>query len=267
LIEVKPGAGNCPALSEVAINHYFARAVLEGLAPGRLWLDDASSPLAAHVLHDYGMALIWGDERALAPIVEHVRAGRYRERDEWLQIDPRWTHLDWDKRLNAVSGGTGPHAQRFTRVNFRFDKSLFLERHAELSPPGGWSLRAMGEQDFDLAEIDVTPRAFWRDAAQFLAHGGGVCAVKDDEVGAIAFSSFRFDDILEIGIETRPAFRGQGLARATAVALIRQCLAARLEPVWSCRKENTASYMLAQNLGFVPTKELPYYRLPALPLT
>jgi RimJ/RimL family protein N-acetyltransferase len=266
LIELKPGAGNCPPLSEVAINHYFARAVLEGLAPGRLWVDDAFSPLAAHVLHDYGMSLIWGDERALVPITEHLLEGRYRERDEWLQIDPRWTNLDWDRRLNA-GAASGSKVQRFARVNFRFDKSAFLDRHATLSPPSGWSLRAMTEQDFELAAISVTPRAFWRDAAQFLAHGGGVCAVKEGEVGAIAFSSFRFDDVLEIGIETRPAFRGQGLARAVAVALIRQCLTGGLEPVWSCRKENTASYMLAQHLGFVPTKELPYYRLPALPLT
>ena len=121
----------------------------------------------------------------------------------------------------------------------------------------------MTAADFDHDGISVTPRAFWRDADQFLAHGGRLCAQREDTVGAIAFASFRFDRSLEIGIETRPEHRGQGLALAVAIALIRQILADGLEPVWSCRKENTASLVLAQRLGFVVTQQLPYYRLPA----
>ena len=121
----------------------------------------------------------------------------------------------------------------------------------------------MTAAEFDLSGLSVTPRAFWRDAAQFLAHGGGLCAQREGTVGAIAFSSFRFDRTLEIGIETRPEHRGQGLALAVAIALIRRILAAGLEPIWSCRQENTASLVLAQRLGFVVTRQLPYYRLPA----
>ena len=83
----------------------------------------------------------------------------------------------------------------------------------------------------------------------------------DTFFGAIAFSATRFDDWLEIGIETRARYRGQGLARAVAVAMIRNCLAGGLTPVWACRKENTGSLKLAQSLGFVITKELPFYRL------
>lgn len=33
------------------------------------------------------------------------------------------------------------------------------------------------------------------------------------------------------------------------------------EPIWSCRLENTGSYKLAQKIGFLPTAEIPYYRL------
>jgi len=84
----------------------------------------------------------------------------------------------------------------------------------------------------------------------------------EDEIGAIAFSATRFDDWLEIGIETRAPYRGLGLARAVAVAMIEKCLAAGLTPVWACRKENTGSFVLAQSLGFVVVKELPFYRLP-----
>jgi RimJ/RimL family protein N-acetyltransferase len=243
-----------PPLTDIPIFTGFARAVVEGVAPGRLWMDGD----AAHALHDYGMSLVWGEGlgRAFPALVDHLREGAYRTRDEWLQIDPRWTHLEWDRAL-------GDRAQRFTRVNFRFDEAMFRARHAAPVLPPGWTLQPMGEAEFDLPTVSVSPRPFWKSLADFRDHGGGICAVRNGEVGAIAFSATRFDDWLEIGIETLASFRGQGLARAVAVAMIENCLANGLTPVWACRKENAGSLVLAQNLGFRITKELPYYRLPA----
>jgi RimJ/RimL family protein N-acetyltransferase len=98
----------------------------------------------------------------------------------------------------------------------------------------------------------VVPGGFWPDAASFLAHGGGAVVERDGEVGAIAFTSYRWDDRVEIGIETLPAHRRQGLASRAAAALIERVLAAGLTPVWSCREDNTGSVRLAERLGFVP---------------
>jgi hypothetical protein len=263
------GAARCPPLSEVVLNCGFARAVLEGLVPGRLWVDDLQSPRIAHAVHCYGMSLVWGNGPTIDPLIEHLRAGDYRKEDEWLQIDPRWTSVDWDERLGTApydseAAAVGPQIQRFNRINFKFDRKPFLARPERSPIPQGWSLRPANARDFELTGMGVAPRAFWRDAEHFIANGGGVCAVKDNAVGAIAFASFRFDNELEIGIETRMPFRGLGLARAVAVAIIERCVADGLEPIWACRRENAASYLLALQLGFVVTRSLPYYRLPAL---
>lgn len=67
----------------------------------------------------------------------------------------------------------------------------------------------------------------------------------------------------EIGVETRPEYRRRGYAWVAAARLIGECLGMGLEPVWSCRKENRGSYELACSLGFEPTIDIPYYRLPA----
>lgn len=260
-----------PPLEEVSIFTGFARAVVECVVPGKIWVDDPDKPRIAHALHSYGMSLLWGPGvgESFPAIVAHLRGGAYRRKDEYLQIDPRWGHLDWDKALDVAPGGTvgGPQAQRFTRVNFRFDEALFRERHSEPVLPAGWRVQEMDEMAYQLPDVSVTPRAFWKDFADFVDHGGGMCAVKiadevEDEIGAIAFSATRFDDWLEIGIETRAAYRGLGLARAVAVAMIEKCLAEGLTPIWACRRENTGSFVLAQSLGFVVAKELPFYLLP-----
>ncbi len=43
--------------------------------------------------------------------------------------------------------------------------------------------------------------------------------------------------------------------------MIRKSLESGITPVWACRKENTGSLHLAQSLGFVITKVVPFYRL------
>jgi len=257
-----------PPLEDVPIFTGFARAVVEGMVRGKVWVDNLDKPRAAQALHSYGMSLLWGPGigESFPAIVAHLCDGAYRRKDEYLQIDPRWGHLDWDKALEGAPGG-GPQAQRFTRVNFRFDEALFRARHAEPVLPAGWLIREMDGNAYELPDVSVTPRAFWKDFADFVDYGGGMCAVKledevEDEIGAIAFSATRFDDWLEIGIETRAPYRGLGLARAVAVAMIEKCLAEGLTPIWACRKENTGSFVLAQSLGFVVVKELPFYRLP-----
>lgn len=250
-----------PSLENVPIFTGFIPVVGEGLVEGRVWLDRAESPRAAHVLHSYGMSLLWGDglDTVFDLVVAHLRDGAYRSRDEWLQIDPRWQHLEWDRALSF--------GERFTRVNFRFEEVLFRERHGSPRLPAGWTIEAIPEGAYALRDVTVSPHFFWKDYSVFAGKGGGMMAVSPEgDVGAMAFTSTRGEGWLEIGIETRSAYRGQGLARAVAVAMIEKCLAGGLRPVWACRKENAGSLHLAQSLGFVVAKELPFYRLPRKPL-
>lgn len=247
-----------PPLAEVPIFTGFARAVVEGVGPGRVWGDDR----AAHAFHHYGMSLVWGAGlgAAFPAFAAHLREGTYRNKDEWLQIDPHWDHLGWDQALGVGRGA----AERFTRLNFVFDRTLFEARHGRAVPPTGWQLQKLDRSAFERDGITVSPHFFWKDYAAFCDHGGGIAAWRGGELGAYAFSATRFDDWLEIGIETVAAYRGQGLARAVAVAMIARCLAQGLTPVWACRKENTASWHLAESLGFVVTKDVPFYRLAAV---
>jgi GNAT superfamily N-acetyltransferase len=225
-------------LRALPINTLFAQSVLCGHVDGEVLADHPREPRAVYVLHPYGMSLVWGAHPRPgwdAWLASRVAAPAHPA--EWLQVHPDSWRID---------------AERFTRVNFAFDRARYVRVPGEV-------VRASAAM-FDVAG-SVVPSRFWRDAAQWRSSGGGFAALVDGEPAAIAFCSYRHGDALEIGIETVPQHRGKGLARRAASALIDDCLARGLTPVWACRRENVPSYELALRLGFVPTVELPYYRL------
>jgi RimJ/RimL family protein N-acetyltransferase len=260
----------CRALDDVPLNTGFARAALE-LTGAPLWTDRAVEPRAFHVAHPYGMSLVWGPAVAevSGDVVAHLRHRAAAGAEEWLQVDPRWSATDWDGALAAVPvGSPGADAAavvRHTRVNFAFDAGVHATRRAARRPPAGWWTRPATAEDFALTG-SVVPSGFWPDAATFLAAGGGTAVEREGEVGALAFTSYRSGTDLELGIETAPAHRRQGLAAAAAAAMLDDVLAAGLAPVWSCREDNVGSYRLAIALGFAPTTRTPYHHLRARPV-
>lgn len=80
-----------------------------------------------------------------------------------------------------------------------------------------------------------------------------------NNLASTAYSSFIHADQFELGIETIEEYRGKGFAEQACDSIIDYCIANGYEPIWACRLENTGSYKL--KLGFVPSAEIPYYRL------
>lgn len=251
-------------LHALAMNTLFARAVLEQDAPGQVLACPAESPSVVYVVHDYGMSLLFGGPGTTAKpeaydrILEQIIA-RPRTAEEWLQVHPQ----EWASRLTRLatpSSHAAPSAlEQHTRVNFRFSSAVYRERRASFAGRGHRIAR-VGRAAFAMPG-SVVPRAFFRDPDHFLREGIGFAVLEGDEPLALAFSAFLTSSQLEIGIETKEGYRGRGLATLACAALIDDCLARGLEPVWACRLENTSSHRLAQALGFEPTLHLPYFRL------
>ncbi len=265
-IDSRPADATEPTreLARLEMNVGFARAVLDGKVEGQVWTADSVGNGAIHVVHPYGMSLVWGRhlDKAFDELIERLRLGHYRSRDEWLQIDPRWTHLPWLERLSTPDTPMRARPAVDARINFAFDPGRFRSALASVTVPDGWSITRADAADF-ARPGSVVPAEFWRDAEQFLAHGGGWRAEKNGTPLALAFTSFRFEDEVELGIETAPEARGQGLATAVAARMIKDVLHRGLTPVWACRAGNRASHRLAEKLGFRPARRLPYYGLAA----
>jgi hypothetical protein len=258
-------------LSQVTINNLFARTIVEKHLSGKIYVDHATSPSTFHVVHPYGMSLLFGNpnnEEFNNKFRDYaLNKNKQRNAFEWLQTFPD----KWDAVLDDLFGNDlvkftdeedkkKNNIELNTRVNFKFnpDKyAIFKEDHCRND-----FIIVLTDQDiFQNMKGSVVPMHFWENSEHFLKNGIGFSLFYMNKLAATAFSAYLHDNFLEIGIETFNEFRGKGLAQYSCAALIDYCIENNLEPLWSCRLENTGSYLLAQKLGFEPTMKRRYYRL------
>ncbi|WP_313918375.1 GNAT family N-acetyltransferase [Tahibacter sp.] len=258
-------------LHDVDFNCLFARSVLEGLANGEVWADSEVDPTLIHIIHSYGMSLllIRSENPDRAELRRHINSCRDRPEALWMQVHPIRHAVVVDESLTVElappdNPEASSRAQRHTRSNFIFLQQRYEQLASRLEVPRQFRVRPMSADDFARPGISVSPHRFWPDAPGFLAKGGGYCVTADEQVASLAFAAFRLEDQLEIGVETYPAFRGMGLAKYAAAAMIDYCITEGLQPIWACRKQNAASLALALALGFAPSSEGPYYYLPGI---
>jgi hypothetical protein len=261
------------ALRPVTVNNLFAWSVVENHVTGKVYTDQTTRPGSFYVVHPYGMTLLFGDtgnEWFNFRLRDYLfNTNQERVREEWLQAYPG----SWNKLLSVMLGdriviaGTSQTDSNLkkievhTRVNFKFNPQKYHGFKRSLIP-GGYKIVRMDHDLFEKMKGSVVPQYFWDSADDFLNLGAGFSIVIGSRPVSTAYSAYIIGNQLELGIETIPEYRGKGLAQHTCSALIDFCLSRDYEPVWSCRLENTGSYLLAQKLGFDPTVTLPYYRLP-----
>lgn len=264
-------------LADVPFNTLFASSVLEGMIPGETYVDNPESPNTCMIIHSYGMSLLLGDHDN-PDINAWLRSymlnsdGR-RKRPEWMQIHPQ----SWKPVIERILGqdlvrkNLAPEEParpidengkvvELTRVNFKFNEKKFQEYMSGAGPMPE-SVVPTTSKMFESIQGHVVPKYFWKDAKQFAREGKAFSFITDGMPVSTAFSAFVAPGILELGIETMDGYRGNGYAEQVCRALIEHCLENHLEPVWSCRLENTGSFNMARKLGFEPTIYVPFYKL------
>jgi GNAT superfamily N-acetyltransferase len=259
-------------LSKVKINNLFARFVAEKCVSGTVYVDNQDEPRTFYIVHPYGISLLFGDSsnkgfnyslREYALNIQNVR-----HKYEWMQAYPD----EWDTVLKELfqdflvkSSENIAHKENAiielnTRINFKFNLARYLD-FKKTNIVEGLKIVRMDKQLFHLMKGSVIPLYFWDSADDFCEKGIGFSLFHDNKLASTAYSAFIFNDKLELGIETVEEFRGKGFAQHTCSSLIDYCIDNNLEPIWSCKLENTGSYNLAQKLGFEPSAEIPFYRL------
>ena len=182
---------------------------------------------------------------ASVPDARGLVAGAARPSELVYGNDAAWRRLILDVHGDEV----------FDRPMLDFDPAgidgaSLLELEAGLPP--AFEMRVLDAALTPQLDAELEPHALqvYPTSGEFLEHGLGFGAVQDGRLACAATSYTRSSRSVEVAIATRPAFRGLGLAAATAARLLRQCLDQGLTPRWSA--SNPVSQRLAVRLGYRP---------------
>jgi GNAT superfamily N-acetyltransferase len=233
-------------MTEAGLESFFGRrvelgAVIEAVLEGRLGHATLAAGAARLSIGCYEM--FGGD--ASSPTARDLIAGAARPRELVYGNDPAWRRLILDVHGDQV----------FDRPMLDYDPGGIDEGSLlvlEATLPPGFSLQALDADLTRQLDADLEPHALqvFGGAQAFLDDGLGFGAVQNGRLACAATSYTRSSRSVEVAISTRPAFRGRGLAAATAARFLRECLTEGLAPRWSA--SNPVSQRLAVRLGYQP---------------
>lgn len=170
-----------------------------------------------------------------------------------------------DKWAKLIEKRYGENARKVTRYAIKKEKDIFDEsnlRQAVSQLPNGYELKLIEENEYVLCRENTWSKDLvsqFKDYDTYKKSGLGVVALKDGELVAGASSYSRYNEGIEIEIDTRKDHRRQGLAFACGAKLIQECLKRGLYPSWDA--QNLWSVALAEKLGYHFSHEYTAYEV------
>ncbi len=252
--ELKPAQSGCArSLFEPLAFHASCAAVLAGVNPGRIFVDDPAAPTCGLVLSPEAVYLA-GDADA-AGFCNALRAclnGEDPLRDDLFHIEWIVPPGAWERRLADLTCG-----DRMARTARRHYLLNCAEARPAIAAPSGAVSRPI---DVDLLQDEAielpehTKRWMnhnWGSRERFLEAGFGVVTVCEEQVVSWSVADCVADDTCEIGIRTAPAWRGKGMGAFTAASAVALATVKGMRHVgWHCPEDNVASQRTAEKVGF-----------------
>ena len=146
-----------------------------------------------------------------------------------------------------------PAAKKVTRYAIKkdtqFDQSFLRSMVRKL--PEGYELKEIDKDVYDLCLTDPVTREFvssFKSKEKYLEIGRGMVIMRSGRIVAGASSYTRYNEGIEIEVDTVKEERRKGLATIVSAALILRCLDEGLYPSWDA--QNMDSVHLAEKLGY-----------------
>ena len=157
-----------------------------------------------------------------------------------------------------------PDAKKISRYaikkDTKFDKDLLHKLIDRL--PEGYELKNIDANIYDMCLSDPVTRDFvssFESKEKYLDIGRGVVVMRSGRIVAGASSYTRYNEGIEIEVDTVEEERRKGLATAASAALILRCLDEGLYPSWDA--QNMISVHLAEKLGYEYDHEYTAYEV------
>lgn len=230
--------------------HLAVEAVLQGVASGRVWVDDEEAPMAGAIWVQHRMFVVGEDIQALNEVVRQVAVAA-RERGDWGIGVYGAAGLAWERVLNGVEWRR--MEREYWEIAVGDWQQVGIENRA-----GGLALRAVDAEL--LAEAGLGRMNQLREemcservsVEDFLARSFGVCLLdeKGKSLAGWCLSEYNYGGRCEVGIEVVEEYRRRGLGTRLAQALCAEAFGRKMERVgWHCLAANEASGATARRAG------------------
>lgn len=168
---------------------------------------------------------------------------------------------EWDKLIKDCYGDRAKEVTRYAiKKDTEFDKIKLQQAVNSLNEE--YELRLIDKELYGMCLENEWSRDLVSQFAGYEMYeklGLGVAALKDGILVSGASSYSRYNEGIEIEIDTYKDYRRKGLAYACAAKLILECLDRGLYPSWDA--QNMWSVALAQKLGYCYDYSYPAYEV------
>lgn len=238
-----------------------AKAVIEGINPGRIFVDDLITPISGLIwLGNNDGFIFFGDEdnenfnNAINHYIDNLIS------PEAKRIGLNWfegvgNHPKWDKTIEEIFqerqlGKWNQKVYTLQKGNYQYSSEPAIEPEYHVLK----ITKALYENnDHSIKYIDFFRSKileFWTSPECFFHKGIGYCIVFDHTIVSICLSGFVVDNTHCIDIETIAAHQGKKLAQKLAHSFVQDCLRNDWIPYWDCMEGNKPSIAVAESIGF-----------------
>lgn len=238
-----------------------AKAVVEGINPGRIFVDDHAIPSTGLIWLGNNDGFIFiGDENnesfnnEINDFVDQVIFPEAKKVQlEWFEV--MGNHDKWNKVIEKVFKhrsliSWNQRVYKLKISNYQYNCEPIIEQGYEVQKI---SNELLGSSHTSIRNIEFLHSKVlenWASFADFLNAGMGYYIVYKNEIVSICFSGFVVDNVHCINIETLEANRGKKLAQKATHSFVKDCLENDMIPYWDCMEVNKPSIAVAENIGF-----------------
>ena len=217
---------------------------------GKIYVTDSDSPVSA--MATVGCFVFYSG----VPEKELVMA----KPDGFMIMIPQ--NREWETCIEECF----PEAKKVTRYAIKKDTKFDLSYLRSLVEklPEDYELKDIDEKIYDMCMSDPVTTDFvssFESKEKYLDLGRGVVILKSGRIVAGASSFTRYNEGIEIEVDTVEEERRKGLATVASAALILRCLEEGLYPSWDAQNMN--SVRLAEKLGYEFDHEYTAYEVAA----
>lgn len=238
-----------------------AKAVVEGVNPGRIFVDDIDSPTSG---------LIWlGNNDGFFFVGNERNKGFNTELNNFIdtviapdakKVGLTWfegigNHNKWNETIKKVfeNRNLGSWKQRvytLQKSDYKCNFELIVEEGYNIVKINASLYENNNKSIRNIEFLHTKILEFWSSPKRFFNEGIGYCVLYKNEVVSVCFSGFVVDNVHCIDIETLKEHQGKKLAQKVALTFVEDCLDNNLIPYWDCMDSNKPSIAVAENIGF-----------------